>query len=163
MGCDRDGVNEMSIAYSYDGSVDEVYHLIDRHLRQKQIEYLETTGESAEYLRNHKRSEEVHRNKAGTFWVQMIGYVMLGTDIDFCGFRKKGWSSIVDVDVTPERRDEILRTLKNSGRIVLVFEKMDTTHTVKKHHVMPVKFRDTHTIKVRHVSEEPVGIQWDNY
>lgn len=158
----------VSIAYTYYDHQDLVDELIDNHLRavdcpdNRRFSVLASLPPST-----FKPTPEGNEGQGPkSFWIQILAYIMIGCDFDFGGIKQPGSVGIPERNWRSEDVRAFLLSLPSSGRIIVCFktEKIaDTVVSGPKWKEMPLKFRGTHTIKVREIEEQPRTVLWHNY
>eukprot|EP00928_Gymnodinium_smaydae_P007177 TRINITY_DN12595_c0_g5_i1.p1 TRINITY_DN12595_c0_g5~~TRINITY_DN12595_c0_g5_i1.p1 ORF type:complete len:1133 (-),score=116.83 TRINITY_DN12595_c0_g5_i1:462-3824(-) len=123
------------------------------------------SGWGADFEARMSEKPEI-RDYAGPFWIQILGFFMLGTCLDFTWFGKRlqvpGYSAAEKAPGSEEAVDLLLK-LENSGTVVVVLHTESLKHVLLKSGLLPQLFRGKHTIIVSNLVEEPESMQWVNY
>ena len=161
-------IMDISIAYDFSSDTDEVQRLIDQHIRQREMQLAGyTSGHAAQMAEAAERREVemLEDNKwtcAGTFWTQVLSYIMLGTDIWCCNRRLKGYYPLTP-PIDQYQATQLLNSLQGSGTAFFLHANSETVQQVCFEKKLPILFRGRHEIWVHRVHENPLGVQWANY
>eukprot|EP00930_Biecheleria_cincta_P004899 TRINITY_DN105828_c0_g1_i1.p1 TRINITY_DN105828_c0_g1~~TRINITY_DN105828_c0_g1_i1.p1 ORF type:complete len:935 (-),score=133.36 TRINITY_DN105828_c0_g1_i1:87-2867(-) len=173
---DSDAVADISIAYSYSRVSDEITALIDGHLQETRAarhprQTMPVVPTEASVTEPQQLTDGGASEHAGTPFVQLLAWFMLGADMHFCGCRIPGLGNPV-LEKPAERHAEILDQLEASGSMVVVLQKAELRKRLldKCQGQVPLRFRNDGTaddagypIFIQDVCEEPVGVFWENF
>lgn len=175
-------IADISICYDYESKFQNVQYLIDEHWREVEHAMSETTssqtnvyltssenrlmrrvtsGSTSEGSKDSQKDEILDR--PGPFWVQVLGYFLLGADFDYGPLHGGGAAMSRHsgyFDDYKEHNAALLNSLDNSGTVIVVFRTHTLACAVSKWPALPNDFRNEHTIRVADVLEEPSGIEW---
>ncbi|CAE8621589.1 unnamed protein product [Polarella glacialis] len=181
LGVECDGsVMEISICYDYYGQRHQINSLADSHLLLMQQSHtsrmLGASGklgpelgrqetrllQSAEGWSAQGSAGNLDSSEAGPFWIQVLGYIMLGTDLELGSLRLQGYSS-PEAAPSSEDADTLLRNLPSSGTVVVVLRTESLRDTLVRARQLPSLFRGAFCIAVSDLVEEPASMEWASY
>jgi len=167
-----DSVEYISICYDYNHAQAEVDGLCDQHVALRKAYLLREDDDddnsppkAQEYSRSSDSDEEAlekDERDAGTFWVQVLSAMFLGTPMHCCCIKIPGYYP-PSPHVGEEKKQEVLSMVDNCGRVIVVFSYQEVRYAVVHEKHMPVLFRGEHEIEVNKFDEDPNTVQWVNY
>eukprot|EP00930_Biecheleria_cincta_P039519 TRINITY_DN27165_c0_g1_i1.p1 TRINITY_DN27165_c0_g1~~TRINITY_DN27165_c0_g1_i1.p1 ORF type:complete len:1344 (+),score=179.91 TRINITY_DN27165_c0_g1_i1:34-4065(+) len=160
----HDPVMEVSVSYLIDHVQHEVTNLVDLHLlnfNQKRASRALTSDlggvfDVTAFDDDALSPEQMEKESAGTFWVQLLAFVLLGADMHCCCRRRiRGYTPTLAIP-DPEESEDMLARLECSGSVIFVMSTVDIRNKLleKCRTEVPRMFKHHHISRMRGTTTE---------